>query len=365
MNTVLGILNLKYIIPWNNALDNYNNLIEERNAKKPNTYNEWKSIINITFKYEPEFYIIFYRNEFNNEIIINNDEEYKLSKDILFICEVKYVNNLQESVYALNYDKLSESKQDILDEKYNCNICEIKIKDEKPLLCYRCQKLFHKKCLENWNGKCIQQNNLFSCLKCKYDSPLKDCKEKLNYNEERLNEVNIMKELVNKDQSNNGIKSEYTIFKLNTYNTYENILNKIYKINSLFEESNIKIGNNIVDNNKYDLSIKIFEGLDAIEKSVKNINKKNIKEIPIEKLICKILYETSNNGETTQNKVIGFFCEFDKKFPIKYCLFTNNYILIEESIKNDMSIEIVYCNELGYYTKKIEIKKKEYILITN
>ena len=30
-----------------------------------------------------------------------------------------------------------------------------------------------------------------------------------------------------------------------------------------------------------------------------------------------------------------------------------------------MSIEIVYCNELGYYTKKIEIKKKEYILITN
>ena len=125
-------------------LDNNNNLIEERNVKKPNSYNELKSIINITFKYEPEFYIIFYRNEFNNEVIINNDEEYKLSKDILFIREVKNVNNLQESVYAINYDKLSESKQDILDEKYNCNICEITIKDEKPLLCYRCQKNFTK-----------------------------------------------------------------------------------------------------------------------------------------------------------------------------------------------------------------------------
>ena len=41
-------------------LDNNNNLIEERNVKKPNSYNELKSIINITFKYEPEFYIIFY-----------------------------------------------------------------------------------------------------------------------------------------------------------------------------------------------------------------------------------------------------------------------------------------------------------------
>ena len=346
-------------------LDNSNNLVEERNVQKPNTYNELKSIIKIIFKYEPEFYLIFYRNEFNNEVIINNDEEYKLSKDILFIREVKYVNNSQESEYSINYDKLSESKQDILDEKYNCNICEIKIKDEKPLLCYRCQKIFHKKCLENWNGKCIQQNNAFSCPKCKYDLPLKDWKEKLNYNEERLNEVNIMKELVNKDQSNNGIKSEYTIFKLNTYNTYENILNKIGRINSLFEENSIKIENNIVDNNKYDMSNKIFEGLVAIENSVKNINKKNIKEIPIEKLICKILYETSNNGETTQNKVIGFFCEFGKKFPIKYCLFTNNYILKEESRKNDKSIEIVYCNELGYYTKKIEINKKRRVYSNN
>ena len=39
--------------------------------------------------------------------------------------------------------KLAESKQDILDEKYNCNICTIIIKKEKPYLCYKCQKIFH------------------------------------------------------------------------------------------------------------------------------------------------------------------------------------------------------------------------------
>ena len=44
-------------------------------------------------------------------------------------------------MYESNYDKLSESKQNILDEKYNCNICEEDIKEEKPLLCYRCHLL--------------------------------------------------------------------------------------------------------------------------------------------------------------------------------------------------------------------------------
>ena len=53
------------------------------------------------------------------------------------------------------------------------------------------------------------------------------------------------------------------------------------------------------------------------------------------------------------------------QIPIKYCLFTNNYILKEEDIKNDKSIEIVYCNELGYYTKKIEINKKRRVYSNN
>ena len=344
-------------------LDNSNNLIEERNVPKPSTYNELKSIIKIYFKNSPDYFKVSFRNEFNNEIIINNEEDYKSSKDILFIHQINNVNKLQESIYALNYDKLSESKQDILDEKYNCNICEVNIKNEKPLFCYRCQKLFHRKCLENWNEKCIQLNNIFSCPKCKYELPIKDWKEKLNYDDERINEVNIMKELVNKDQANNEIKSEYTIFKLNTFNTYENILNKINKINSLFEKNEDKIENNINEINQYNISNKIFNKLDIIEKSIKNFNKINQKEIPIEKLICIISYEKTKNDEVIHDKAIGFFCENDKNYPIKYSLFTNNHILNEESIKIGKSIEIEYYNDLGHYTKKIEINKKRRIYL--
>ena len=218
-------------------LDNSNNLIEERNVPKPNTYDELQLFIKNNFIRLPENYQIFYRDEYNIEYIIKNNEDYKLSKDILFINELKKEENIKESMYESNYDKLSESKQNILDEKYNCNICEVDIKEEKPLLCYRCQKLFHKKCLEKWDEKCNEKNIKFSCPKCKYELPLKDWLQKLNYNEERLNEANIMKELTNKNQLNNEIKSEYSIFKLNTYNIYENILNKVDKINSLLEKN--------------------------------------------------------------------------------------------------------------------------------
>ena len=49
----------------------------------------------------------------------------------------------------MNYNKLSESKQDILDEKYNCYICNSNIKNENPYFCYICQKIFHEKCLKD------------------------------------------------------------------------------------------------------------------------------------------------------------------------------------------------------------------------
>ena len=38
-----------------------------------------------------------------------------------------------------------------------------------------------------------------------------------------------MKELTDKNQLNNKLESELSIFKLNTYDTYENILNKVDK----------------------------------------------------------------------------------------------------------------------------------------
>ena len=338
-------------------LDNSKNIIEERNITKPKTFNELQLFIKNIFINLPENYQIFYRNEYNIEKIINSDEDYKNSKDILFITEIKNKNKeiLKESVYELNYDKLSESKQDILDEKYNCNICEIKIKEEKPLFCYRCQKLFHKKCLDIWNDKCNSKNLKFSCPKCKYELPLKDWLPKLNYDEERLNEANIMKELTNKNQINNQIQSEYSIFKINTYNNYENIINKINKINSLIEKTESKNENNL---NQYEFPNKIEEGLNLIEEAIKNIQKQNKKEIPVENLICKISYEKKSSGEIIKDKTLGFFCDAYNNFPIKYSLFTNYHILNEENIKIGKIIEIEYYDEIGYITKKLEITKK-------
>ena len=342
-------------------IDHSNNLIEERNVPKPNTYDELELIIKNSFIKLPQNYQIFYRDEYNFENIIKNNNDYKLAKDILFINELKKEENKKELVYESNYDKLSESKQNILDEKYYCNICEEDIKEEKPLLCYRCQKLFHKKCLELWNDKCNEKNVKFSCPKCKYELPLKDWLQKLNYYDERLNEANVMKELTNKNQLNNEIKSEYSIFKLNTYNIYENILNKVDKINSLLEknEKNKSIIENEINGvNPCEMQYKIEEGLNIIEESIKNIHKKYKKDIPVEKLVCKILFEKMKSGEIIKDKTIGFFCETINNFPIKYILFTNNHILDEESIKIGKIVEIEYYSEIGYITKKIEITKK-------
>ena len=133
-------------------LDDSHNLIEEKNIPRPKTYDELKLAIKNIFIRPLENYQIFYYNIYNIKKIINNEEEYISVKDILFINELKEKEKEKQgpSIYKLNYDELSESKQDILDEKYNCNICQEIIKgEEQPLFCYQCQKLFHKKCLED------------------------------------------------------------------------------------------------------------------------------------------------------------------------------------------------------------------------
>ena len=76
------------------------------------------------------------------------------------------------------------------------------------------------------------KNTKFSCPKCKYDLPLKYWNEKVNYKDERLKDVNMMKELTNKNQLINELKNEINIIKANINNICEIIINKINKINS-------------------------------------------------------------------------------------------------------------------------------------
>ena len=111
-------------------LDNLNNEKEELIINKPETYQELlKYLINKNKLYE----IFIYDND-NSKVIINNEDKYRIIKDIIFL---KEKDDLDKSI-SINYDKLLEIRQEILDEKYNCKICSIIIKNENPYLCYKC-----------------------------------------------------------------------------------------------------------------------------------------------------------------------------------------------------------------------------------
>ena len=149
-------------------LDNIDNLIEELTINKPKTYQELISYLSNKNKlYE----IFIYDN--NNKIIINNEDKYKMIKDIIFIKEINK-DDLEKSIFSINYNKLSESKKDILDEKYNCKICSTIIKNEKTYLCYECQKIFHEKCLKDWDNKCKLQNKNLECPNCRNKLPIEN-----------------------------------------------------------------------------------------------------------------------------------------------------------------------------------------------
>ena len=124
-------------------LDKSNITKEEANIIKPNTYKDLLIQINQKLKKIPKNYELYIIDKNNIEIKINNEENYKIIEDILFIREIEKIN-LNPSIFQINYNKLSESKQEILDEKYNCLLCSIIIKNENLYLCYKCQKFFMK-----------------------------------------------------------------------------------------------------------------------------------------------------------------------------------------------------------------------------
>ena len=78
------------------------------------------------------------------ELKSQKDYEKPSLNDVLYVRKIESgKENLAESIFTRNLNKLSESKQDIMTEKYSCSICLELIKDENPLLCYVCQKIFN------------------------------------------------------------------------------------------------------------------------------------------------------------------------------------------------------------------------------
>ena len=284
-------------------VDKTNNIIDEINIKKPQTYIELLSTLKNNFTKLSEDFIIFHRmpNK-NNDIEIHNDIEYQLSKDIIFIRN-KEINELKQSIFTKNYEKLSESKQNLLDEKYACFICTEFIKTEKPLFCYICQKIFHHKCLQDWEKKKRLQNEILKCPHCMKELSLDQWKQKLDYEENRKNEGEIMdklnqiqldnnlnnninkikekkiKELINDNSKQNEIIKKYLEYFEKTSNLFKNILNKINEIHSLFiPEINNKLlellkkelSSNISNIPIDDISNVIFEEFEELKKYIKN-----------------------------------------------------------------------------------------------
>ena len=310
-------------------LDDINNIKEEVDMIKPKTFLELSENLRIKFENLPEYFEMFILDKNNKELKISNQENYNLIEDILFIREI---NNdiLQQSMFDLNLNRLSESKQELFESKYRCILCSQIIKQEKPYFCYKCQNIYHEKCLKDWDIKCKQQNNQFHCPSCRNVLPIELWSKKLNYEENRnddayllnkINELKLEKNMNNnisiiKDKkinellgkiNNNELINIYQNYIKKTIEIFKNVLNKINSIHSLLK---FKVNNKLNDiltnfplnlNNLEvdDISNIINEELEQFENYIINniINKNkimNIKEHNMTKIIKKKQLERKN-----------------------------------------------------------------------
>ena len=146
-------------------LDNSNQKISGIKIAKPNSYGKLLDKLERKIKDFKLNYLIFLLSENNYEIIIDSDKQYLLVKDILYIRKINNIDVPEKSMFEINYGKLSESNKAILDEKYNCFICSMKIKNEKPYFCYKCQKLYHDNCLKEWDKARKSMHKFFKLSK--------------------------------------------------------------------------------------------------------------------------------------------------------------------------------------------------------
>jgi len=166
----------------------------------------------------------------------------------------------------------------------------------------------------------------------------------------------IIKEIISNNKDDNYIISEKLEKLKEELNIYEIIKEneRIYIVIDNNDELLLKIDKLIL---LEELDIK-KEGI--IQGHGSPISKNEIFDLfKKEKSMCKILFETMV-GEL--GKGSGFFCEFEKNFPIKYALFTNNHVLDESNIEIGNTIHLE-CLEQSlfdsiYIKKEIKINDK-------
>ena len=353
-------------------LDNLNNIKDEIKIIKTKTYESLFNQLKKKFQNLSEYYELFIVDKNNKEILINNEEKYKLVEDILFIRETDK-DLLEQSMFEINYNKLPESNRDILDQNYSCKICTMIIKNEKPYFCYNCQKIFHQKCLKDWDKESKSHNRKLLCPNCRNALPIEKWRKKLDFEDSRKeigelinygtndnksnNIMNIINDKkINKLKENNNKQHEiikiYEKYIEKTITIFKNILNKIHLLHYIL---NLKINDklndlitiyplNIQNLQIEDISKVINEELEQFKNYYININKVDIDEIMIDynKMINKL---KKNKGRLSYVNNIN-----EKKI--------NNYINNnnENKIKNKRMSD-VKINE-KYYKNKINLDQK-------
>jgi len=202
------------------------------------------------------------------------------------------------------------------------------IKNENPYYCYKCQKIFHEKCLKEWDNKCKKENKILSCPNCRNELLIEKWNKKLDYENNRKNEANIMNKIYENKINNNIINmikdkkiKKYEIYINKTFNIFKNILNKFNEINKVLKLNN-NILNNIINNfqlNYENLEIENITNIfnDEFEKIYNYIK---FQEKENEKLI-EIKNNKKNNNEDN-NKI------YNNKI-------SNNYIIGKIKIKKE------------------------------
>ena len=339
-------------------VDNSNSPKGEITLTKPKTYKELLAQLRPNLKDLPQYYEIFIFDKNSKEIKINNEKTYKMTEDILFIKETDK-DILGKSKFEINYDRLSESKQNILDEKYNCKICEIIIKNEKPYLCYKCQNIFHEKCLKDWDIKCKSQHKNLMCPNCRNELPIERWNKKLNYEENRKDDANLINkinELKDNKMMQTKLIKKYEKYIEKTIEIFKNILNQINSIHNLMKLSNNNKLNYLI--NEYPLNIKNLINIDDIYDLI-NFYLEQFKNF-IKKY--NIIVDKNNNKFEKKKEKIN---EYRNGINLKYFVESRNIynILGEKFVENNKNnIELIVNNKKSELINKCELNKGKNII---
>ena len=387
-------------------LDNLNQVSEEIKIKKPKNYEQLLKQLNNKYKNIEKNYELFILNNENKETIINNEGKYDTIDDILFIRE-KNNKNINSSLLELYPSLISESKGETPDEKYSCILCSIIIKNENPFLCYKCQKIFHAKCLKDWDEKCKLQNKSLICPNCRNESPIENWNKKLDYEENikenedfidklceyklkqnmniNMNQIKDKKinELKLKMKKQNQLIKTYGKYIEKSMAIFKNILTKINSIHSLLTSKNNNKLEEIIDltplnfDNLFEnISKVITEELEEFKNYIIDNNKIENSTKKKEIIILDVSNHTDNENIITRNirininqKKLELNRNQDNKYPNKinlkyYTKEKGNYGIFGEEfvINNRENIDLIINGKENKLVSNYELKRGENII---